>query len=452
MPEFSQRTQHLQRALFVSLAVGLAWGIRGAFGGVVGAMFPGAVLALAFCHVTGQSAMMRWMPVLATVTAIGIGAGGEMSYGILHGYAKSDTFPNYTYGILALICQGGAWGVFGCAAFGLVLEQRTLRLHEVTTLVGAVLGCGYLFYHLVVTLLGFDINPPRSNLMVGYLGGAIGLFIWLIVNGKRLGLRAATCGFIAFGLGMAGGRVLGNVSTHLPFSVPEWTVMETSCGMIAGFLFAFGMLGVHFKDAPHHPAYIWLSAYAIFFVLGGIPLIHRITRFETEDTLARWTERLHGYSAPAAMAHTLLTTVNVLCIMALLGACVWLYLHHRRATRFGAMPTIMLCFIMLLLQNCTSLYFYTPRGAGVNMIDVFWLILALLVVHAVIFRKRPLPLPDAEHVAFSWQRWVGFAMLVLGVIIFTASLVNGETTMVSANTRWPVWSHSDLPVVRSVSR
>ena len=79
------------RSLFVALAVGLAWGIRGDFGHLVGAMYPGAVLAMALAYVSGQRSLFLWMPVIAAASALAIGAGGLMSYGILHGYAQSDT-------------------------------------------------------------------------------------------------------------------------------------------------------------------------------------------------------------------------------------------------------------------------------------------------------------------------------------------------------------------------
>jgi hypothetical protein len=82
------------RSLFVALAVGLAWGMRGDFGHLVGAMYPGAVLAMALAYVSGQRSLFLWMPVIAGVSALAIGAGGTMSYGILHGYAQSDTFIN----------------------------------------------------------------------------------------------------------------------------------------------------------------------------------------------------------------------------------------------------------------------------------------------------------------------------------------------------------------------
>src|SRR5262245_17479388 len=90
------------RSLFVALAVGLGWGIRGDFGHLIGAMYPGAALGLAFAYVSGQKSLFRWMPILAAGSAMAIGSGGTMSYGILHGYAQSVSFLNYAYGFITL--------------------------------------------------------------------------------------------------------------------------------------------------------------------------------------------------------------------------------------------------------------------------------------------------------------------------------------------------------------
>ena len=61
------------RSLFVALAVGLAWGIRGDFGHLVGAMYPGAVLAMALAYVSGQRSLFLWMPVIAAASALAFG-------------------------------------------------------------------------------------------------------------------------------------------------------------------------------------------------------------------------------------------------------------------------------------------------------------------------------------------------------------------------------------------
>ncbi len=117
-------TDRIGRSLFVALAVGLAWGIRGDFGHLVGAMYPGAVLAMAFAYVSGQRSLFLWMPVLAGVAAPAIGSGGLMSYAVLHGYAQSDTLVNYAYGFVTLFLQGSAWGTFGGCLIGLLLRAQ----------------------------------------------------------------------------------------------------------------------------------------------------------------------------------------------------------------------------------------------------------------------------------------------------------------------------------------
>ena len=123
----------LFRSLFVALAVGLAWGIRGDFGHLLGASFPGAALGIAFAYAAGGAAVIRRMPLLGVVSALAIAAGGSMSYGMLQGYAQADTLPNFAYGFIMLILQGGAWGTFACGLIGLLLQRRRpgdCLLHE----------------------------------------------------------------------------------------------------------------------------------------------------------------------------------------------------------------------------------------------------------------------------------------------------------------------------------
>src|SRR5580692_4424407 len=134
----------IARSLFVALAVGLGWGIRGDFGHLVGAMYPGAALALGLAYVSGQRSLFLWMPILAAVSAMGIGAGGTMSYALLHGYAQSDTLINYAYGFLTLFLQGSAWGTFGGALIGLMLERKPMQIGEWLGLIVTTLLAGWL--------------------------------------------------------------------------------------------------------------------------------------------------------------------------------------------------------------------------------------------------------------------------------------------------------------------
>ncbi len=173
------------RSLFVALAVGLAWGIRGDFGHLVGAMYPGAVLALALAYVSGQRSMFSWMPILAALAAPAIGAGGMMSYALLHGYAQSNTLVNYAYGFLTLFLEGSAWGTFGGALIGLILERKPMRTAEWLGFIGSVLFAGWVTSFVIVDVLGFQINPPRNNGSIAFMGAAVGQLIWLACNTGR---------------------------------------------------------------------------------------------------------------------------------------------------------------------------------------------------------------------------------------------------------------------------
>jgi len=442
------------RSLFVALAVGLGWGIRGDFGHLVGAMYPGAVLALALAYVSGQRSLFLWMPVIAALSAAAIGAGGSMSYGILHGYAQADTFVNYAYGFLTLFLQGSAWGTFGGALIGLMLERRPMRNGEWLGLIGSVLFAGWATSFLVVDVLGFQINPPRNNGSIAYMGAAIGQLVWLACNDKPTGLRGALLGYVGFGLGMAAGRLLGNAANVLQgeygFTINHWNVMETSCGFIAGFIYCFGMVDRAYPEPPERENMPLASAYGITYVLGLIPLWHRLNRIRPAAKTAEWAAALksYGYADPERLAGTVLWLIDGVCVLGFVGAAVWAAAHYRRRPRWAAFPVLWLSGTMLLYQNLNALYFFYPsRPKLVNMHNVFWVLFGLMALYALIARPRPAAEPSdaGPEPPFPWGRWVLGSVAAFALVVVLAGRVNGEKTMVTANTRWPVWSWSDGP-------
>ena len=434
------------RALFVGLAVGLGWGIRGDFGHLLGAMYPGAVLGLAFAFVSGQKSMFRWMPLLGAVSGLGIAAGGAMSYGLLHGYAKADTFLNYTYGFFTLMLQGGAWGAFGCAFLGLALEKDRVKATEFVSLVTTVLLCGSVVYFVVVNLVGFHINPPRSDLSIAYTGGVVGLFLWLGFSKRRYGLRGALLGYIGFGLGMAGGRLLGNLSYLQPYPVNHWNIMEVMCGVIGGFVFTFGMLGKQVDDPSEEESMGLLSAYGAFLVMAWIPLGHRLLRIPANEKLAQWTKSLasYGYADPATLSEYILIAINLVCVLGFIGAAFWLYFHFTNRPRAAWFPVIWLSLLMLLIQNLHALYFFYPRQEGtINMHFVFWVMFGLMVFYVVFIPRRDRTVPDEQIEQVPWRRWVLGAVAAFALIVLLAGYINSDKTMASANTLWPKWSWRD---------
>jgi hypothetical protein len=453
------------RSLFVALAVGLGWGIRGDFGHLLGAMFPGAALGLAFAFVSGQRSLFRWMPIIAALSALGIGSGGTMSYGILHGYAQSDTPLNYAYGFVTLFLQGSAWGTFGGALIGLMLERKPMRTGEWLGLLGSILAGGWFTSLVVVTWLGFHINPPRNDSSITFMGAAIAQLVWLACNNKRVGLRGALLGYIGFGLGMAGGRLLGNIAnvlqaTSLDFKINHWNVMEVSCGFIGGFLYCFGMVNRAYPDPPEKENIPLASVYGMIYVLGVIPLWHRLSRIRPTQKLDEWAGRLksYDYADPQALAETVLWLTNGVCVLGFIGVALWMVIHFRRWRRLAAFPVLWLSLTMLLFQNLNALYFYYPHQDRVfNMHNVFWVFFGLMLAYAVattLIGLRPAkeeqPAESAAEPPFHWAGWIAGAIVALALVIFVAGFVNGEKTMQSADTRWPQWSARDGPFPRHV--
>jgi hypothetical protein len=445
------------RSLFVALAVGLGWGIRGDFGHLVGAMYPGAALGLGLAYVSGQRSLFLWMPILAALSGLGIGSGGMMSYALLHGYAQSDTLVNYAYGFFTLFLQGSAWGTFGSGLIGLMLERKPLRTGEWLGLIGSVLLGGWLTSFLVVDVLGFHINPSRNDGSIAFMGGALAQLIWLACNHKPSGLRGALLGYIGFGLGMAGGRLLGNVANVLQgpsgSTINHWNVMETSCGFIAGFLYCFGMVDRAYAEPPEDENIPLASTYGILYALGLIPLWHRLNRIQPVDAkLAAWAKELRssGFADPEGLARTILWLIDGVCVLGFVGAAIWMVIHFRRGQRWAMLPVLWLSATMLLFQNLNALYFFYPhRPNYINMHNVFWVMFGLMALYAALARPRPVPVPeDASLEAeprFSWASWIAGAVAVLGLVVFLAGYVNGEQTMKTANTRWPAWSWQQGP-------
>lgn len=423
------------RSLFVALAVGLGWGIRGDFGHNLGAMYPGAALGLSFAFVSGSRYAWRWAPALALLSGLCIGTGGTMSYGLLHGYAKADSVLNYSYGFLTLFMQGGAWGCFGCCAIALALDKEQIKGSQLFSLIFSILFFGYALYFLVYKVIGFDVNPYRDNSMIGFTGGVITLFVWLILHQKWTGLRGAVLGYIGFGFGMAFGRMLGNASYMLPFSINHWNIMEVMVGFIGGFIFTFGMYGVKLEEHVEENDYSLLGIYGIFYTMFAIPFLHYLWRVNPGEKLENWTNRLTslGYENPESVINTTMIFVYIVCGFAFLAALLWLYLYVKNSQKYKWFPLITLSFIMLMIQYLNAFSFLNPTDI------MHYVNLGMLVLITLFALFYPLNEVEEES-SFHWQYWVTFAIVGFAVILIASHYINGEDTMASANYRFPLWS------------
>lgn len=224
-----------------AILMSLGWGLRGYIGGgPLGAMIPGALVAILLCQNLGMRA-----PATATVaafSAIGIGFGGEMTYGQTLGLLRSG--DSFWWGLLGTTLKGGVWGLLGGAMLGLGFVVHRLRMNSLLLallclLVGVMIG----LHFINQPKLMYFSNPfdrPRDESWAGFLLGAIALLGYLRIcepNVARVAWTFAGYGAVGGAVGFGGGSLLLAMQPLLPADwrwLPCWKFMEFSFGAVFG--------------------------------------------------------------------------------------------------------------------------------------------------------------------------------------------------------------------------
>lgn len=90
-------------------------------------------------------------------------------------------------------------------------------------------------------------------------------------------------------------------------------------------------------------------------------------------------------------------------------------------------------------------FWYERRPNTINMHNVFWILFGAMVLYAAVWNQRPSTDPDASADRLPWRKCLVGGVVAFALIVGLTGLVNGEKSMRSANTRWPIWSRSDGP-------
>lgn len=228
--------------LFPAVAMSLGWMLRGYIGGgPLGAMIPGAMIGLALCLLLGRE---RDAGIIAAFAAIGIGFGGQETYGQTVGLSlKPETF---SWAITGFFLKGGIWGLLGGAITGIALTRERYANKDLMAGFALMLAGTYAGWKLInePKLIYFSdrYDRPRPELWAGLLIGALLLLAWLSWRaGARLpwsfALWGAFGGGIGFSLGAAA-QVWGRA--HIPvFPFGWWKFMEMTFGALLGLAFGY---------------------------------------------------------------------------------------------------------------------------------------------------------------------------------------------------------------------
>lgn len=227
--------------VFPSVTMMLGWGLRGYIGGgPFGAMIPGAMVALSIAMLHNLSAQAT--SVLVVFAAVGIGIGGEMTYGQTLGFLRNP--ETVWWGTLGTTVKGSVWGLLGGVIFAMGLLYKKLGRRFVLVAWLLMLAGMYLGFKLInqpMLIYFSDPAKPRAESWAALLFGAIALLVYLNTKlGKRdynLVSLLAIGGFVSGGLGFGLGgfwMVLGNQLPHDVIFNSWWKAMEFTFGMLLG--------------------------------------------------------------------------------------------------------------------------------------------------------------------------------------------------------------------------
>ncbi len=273
------------KLLWVAMALGTAWAVRGQFGHEHGAAWAGGIGVLAVLVLSQRQDWYRRLPAIVALGAIGWGVGGMMSYGMVVGYGRSQDLLNVSYGLLSLFLIGGLYGFIGGGLTGLSLASTPEKKVDWASLVTQMVAGAYLIWGILIYQLEWLMTPPRSELWAACLGAALALGWYAYRHQYGSSLKVALLSGLGAGFGFAFGnflQVLGNTS-GIDFN--WWNVMEYSLGFFGGLGMAYGVFSASWpeKGIPD----LMANRLGWFFLIFLLPFTNIVEAFGYEKLLSR---------------------------------------------------------------------------------------------------------------------------------------------------------------------
>ena len=232
--------------LFPAIAMMLGWGLRGHIGGgPFGAMIPGAMVALTICLLLEIPSAIT--AVIVVFGVVGIGLGGEMTYGQTLGFLRNP--ETVWWGILATTIKGAVWGVLGgtVLSIGFVfknISKKTILISLLIMMAGMLLGFKLINEPMIIYFS--DRAKPRSESWAALLFGAIALIIYLRFKISKADFsivsRFSIWGLIGGGLGFGLGGLWMVTGSRMPDGIifhAWWKSMEFTFGLLLGAALGF---------------------------------------------------------------------------------------------------------------------------------------------------------------------------------------------------------------------
>ena len=226
--------------LFPALAMMLGWGLRGYIGGgPFGAMIPGAMVALSLGLLLELP--LSVISVLTVFGVVGIGLGGEMTYGQTLGFLRNP--ETVWWGTIGTTVKGAVWGLLGGTVLALGFFFRQMRKRTIIVaflLIMAGMIAGFKLINDPMIIYFSDPAKPRPESWAALLFGAVALLKLLksktYENTFKVIRRFAIWGMIGGGLGFGIGGFWMVMGSNMPDVIftSWWKTMEFTFGLLFG--------------------------------------------------------------------------------------------------------------------------------------------------------------------------------------------------------------------------
>ena len=408
--------------LFVAIVLGLGWAMRGHFGHEWGASWAGAMGAFALLTVSKRKDWALRAPSLAALGAIGWGAGGMMSYGIVIGYCRSISFVNSLYGYAMLAVIGALYGFIGGGLFGLGLESSDKHKAKWPKLLVEMFAGGFLVWGLLIFQMEWFMTPPRSELWAGCLGAALALAWYLNRNNFKRALRVAAYSALGAGFGFTFGNFIQTIGHSVEISYNWWNVMEFTLGFFGGLGMVYAVLTREWpvSKKPSKTGN-WI---ALIFLFAFIPATNYFNGFSVER-FVELAERLKISNVyQYASLQLLIAGISVL-LVAFLAIMLWKQYAEKdeKLVKFGIPAMLFMTTIHYNLFSYIRLGVFHKSFSFGNSETLYIFIVAILFAIWHFNLRKTTGFPGRNMGDETWKRWL-FILIALLVIFILITLIS----------------------------
>jgi len=413
--------------LIVAMSLATAWAVRGQFGHEQGAAWAGAIGGLALVLVSNRKDWYNKMILVALASAIGWGAGGMISYGVVVGYGRADNFINSFYGLAMLFVIGALFGLLGGGLVGLTLDSTKKNRVKWGSLIAQMTAGGIISYFFLVGQIGIKMTPPRSEAWAICFGAGLAM-LWYMAREKRnSAIRVAIFAALGSGFGFAFGNFLQIVGNVLEINFNMWNVMEYSIGFFGGAGMAYGVFSSKWIVEEKAPKK-WENNIALFLIVVFIPLI------VFRETLA--FEYLFRNFKDLQNAENLakLSTIFSAILMFVMAIFLLWKLNKTTFKKNNVMLIFMLLFSVYIVLS------YTLKGlfAGITHLNHHLYLVNLVVVFFLSRKEQPAIFESITDklIVRRWFIYLAAIVLILAILAFIAVNIHGEIG--GSHNRFPV--------------